>query len=141
MLVTAIASGPTAWATGFGGSDNPARIPVPGAVFRATVEDRSGTTVTVERVTYDGEVHVSGNLGEGRVSVPFERIAELRVEPGPDDGHVVLFLRLHQGDPIRLVVEDDVACYGSAAFGNYKIEVGKIRRATFEGPLDIPRED
>lgn len=131
---------PAALATGFGGSDAPSRIPVPGQVFRAAVEDRSGAKVTVDRVTFNGEVHIYGQLGEGQVAVPFERIDTLRVEPGPDDGHVVLFLTLKQGEPLRLVVEDDVPCYGSAPFGNYKIEVGRIRIATFEGPLDAPRE-
>lgn len=59
-----------AWGMGFGGGDAPTRIPVPAEDFSATVEDLSGTTVEVTDLTFDGEVHVAGRMGEGTVAVP-----------------------------------------------------------------------
>ena len=99
--------------------------------FTATVEDTSGTVVSVERVTYNGEVFLYGNLGEAQVTIPFERITEARVEPHPDKDKVKVMAVLKDADPVTIVVEHDMPCYGATPFGNYKIEVEKVRRITF----------
>lgn len=136
LLLTGAASIGAAHATGFGGSDAPTRIPVPARVFRATVEDVAGTIVEVSRVTFDGEVHVVGKVGEGQAAVHFERIAELTVEPTGDDGTRLVFVKLREPGPdgsdrVKVVVEHDVPCYAEASFGNYRIDVDRIRRVTF----------
>lgn len=127
-LMLAVVAGGAAYAMGVGGSDAPTRIPVPAEDFSAVVEDRSGTVVEVRRATFDGEVFLFGTLGEGKVSVPFERIREVRFEPSTDEGHLVAFAVLEEGAPVRLIVEDDVPCYGETSFGLYRIEVEHIRR-------------
>lgn len=136
LLLAGAASLGAAHATGFGGSDAPTRIPVPARVFRATVEDVSGTVVEVSRVTFDGEVHVVGRVGEGQAAVHFERIAELTVEPTGDDGTRIVYVKLRDAAPgeaerVKVVVDHDVPCYAEAAFGNYRIDVERIRRVTF----------
>jgi hypothetical protein len=135
LLVIVGASGAgVAWATGLGGTDAPTRIPVPAKPFSATVEDRSGTIVTVSSATFDGEVFLFGTLGEAQVTVPFEKIKEIRFEPASDAGSLVAYAVLHAGEPVRVVVDNDVPCYGETAFGFYKIEVKSIRRITFPSP-------
>ena len=134
-LVLLVAPGAgVAWATGLGGTDAPTRIPVPAREFSATVEDRSGTIVDVRSATFDGEVFLFGMLGEAQVSVPFEKIKEIRFEPASTAGSLVAMAVLHAGDPVRVIVDNDVPCYGETAFGFYKIEVKSIRRITFPSP-------
>jgi hypothetical protein len=119
-------------AGGFGlGGDAPARIPVPAREFSATVEDAAGVEITVRRVTFNGEVFFYGQLGEAQVTVPFENVAEARIEPSDEAGRVVLFAVLRDGGTARIVVEDDMPCYGEAPFGNYRLDIGRLRRLAF----------
>lgn len=118
-------------ATGFG-DDPPTRIPVPARVFEATVEDISGTSVAVTRISLNGEVFLYGTMGEGQLSIPFEKLAEIRVEPMGDEAHRVALARTLSGEQVRLVVESDVPCYGDTAFGHYKIELAKVRKVVFK---------
>lgn len=113
------------------GGDTPTRIPVPSAEFKATVEDVSGTVMEVSHVTFDGEVYLAGTVGEAQVAVPFEKIATVRVEPTNDETRRVALATLKDGTTVRVIVERDVPCYGAAVFGNYKIDVEKIRKITF----------
>jgi hypothetical protein len=112
-------------------SGAPARIPIPAADHTVTIEDAAGVVIEVRRATFDGEVFFYGDLGEAQVTVPFERLRELRVEPSDVVGKVVLFGVLKDGTTVRMLSDDDKPCYGEASFGNYRIEVGKLRRVTF----------
>ena len=135
LLIAATLVWPAAvLATGFGGDAPPTRIPVPAKVFGATVDDRAGSSVTLTRVTLNGEVVFYGVVGEGQVAVPFERIANVRVEPTDDPAKVVAFATLRDGTTVRLVAEHDVPLYGDAAYGHYKIELEKVRRVVFAEP-------
>ncbi|MCB9682454.1 MAG: hypothetical protein H6733_13400 [Alphaproteobacteria bacterium] len=131
LLLVAVGGPITAVATGFGGSDAPSRVPVPARDFAATVEDLSGNVVELRKVSFDGEVFVYGRIGEGHAAVPFERIAEVRVEPTSDKDKRVAFIKLTDGTSVKVMVDDDVPCWGVAPWGNYKIAADDIRRVTF----------
>lgn len=123
--------GSVALANGLMGGSAPARIPIPAAEFHATVEDVSGVVVQVDRVTFDGEVFLFGTVGEGQVTVPFEGISEVRVEPSGAAGSIVLFAVLRDGGTARVTAPADTPCYGATSYGNYRIEVGKVRKIAF----------
>lgn len=113
---------------GLFGSDAPGRIPVPARIFTVEIEDTGGTSVRIERATFDGEVFVYGMVGLAQVTVPFERITALVIELGPDDDHRTAVIADPNGDIVRVVVEADRPVFGLAAFGNYKIETKDMRR-------------
>jgi hypothetical protein len=130
-LLLATLTFPTAvLATGFG-SDAPTRIPVPAKVFQATVEDVSGTTVSVTRVSFDGEVSLVGRVGEGQVAIPFEKIHSVRIDVAGEASDRIALVSLRDGSSVRVVVDRDTPCYGDAAWGHYRIEVEKLRKITF----------
>lgn len=131
LFAMALALGTAATAGGIMGTDAPSRIPVPARDFTATVEDTSGTVVTVQKATWNGEVFIYGNLGEAQVTIPFERIAEARIEPHPDKDKVTVMAVLRQGEPVTITVEHDTPCFGATEFGNYKIEIDRVRRIAF----------
>jgi hypothetical protein len=115
-------------AGGFMGSDAPSRIPVPARSFVATFEDVGGTTVQASRVTFDGEVFVHGLFGAAQVTVPFDRIAEVRIEKASDPlKRVAVVTLVDDPEPVRVEVPDDTPWYGRARFGNYKLEVRDLR--------------
>lgn len=119
---------PVALATGFGGDSPPARIPVPAKVYTATVEDRGGTQLTVSRVSYNGEIFLYGNFGAAQVTVPFDSIREAVFEDGGGDGKRTAVVTANDGQTLKIVVDDDILCYGRTEFGNYQIEVRDLRR-------------
>lgn len=121
-----------AWGTGIGGSDAPTRIPVPARPFGATVEDMAGQVVELTSVTFDGEVVVAGKLGEADVAVPFEKIADVRIEPTGVEDTRIAFVKLRDGTSVKLTVDHDVPCFGATSFGNYKIELARLRKITFK---------
>jgi hypothetical protein len=132
VALLALAVGSVGWANGFGGSDAPpARIPIPARNFSAVVEDLQGVRVPVTEVTYDGEVFLYGTFGEGQVTVPFEKIKEVRVEPTNEPTKRVAFVILADGSNVQLVIESDTLAYGRTSFGTYSIAVEKVRRIEF----------
>jgi hypothetical protein len=116
------------WAGGIMGGDAPSRIPVPARSFSATFEDVSGTSIQTTRVTFDGEVFVHGRIGEAQVTVPFDRIVEVRFEKASDPlRRTAVVLLKDDQEPVRVDVKDDVPWYGRARFGNYKILARDVR--------------
>lgn len=117
------------FATGVFGGDAPSRIPTPARSFAATFEDVGGTAVEVSsQATFNGEVFLYGRFGAGQVTVPFERIREVRIEKASDPLKRMAVVTLVDGsDPVRVELEDDTAWYGRTRFGNYKIEVRDLR--------------
>ena len=126
-VVGALAVGASAWAGGVMGTDAPARVPVPAAQFTALVNDKAGVELSIDRTTFNGEVFFYGVLGEGSVTIPFDRVASARFEPSQTQGKVVLFATMLDGQTARILVDDDLPLYGVAPFGNYSIEAGDLR--------------
>ena len=122
---------------GLFGADAPARIPIPARVFRVEVEDIGGVVLVVDRATFDGEVFVYGTIGRAQVTVPFDAFTSLEVRPGPDEDHRTVVISGAR-EPVEVVVEADRPFYGRTGFGNYKIEIGVVRRLTILG--ETPRE-
>lgn len=109
------------------GGDAPSRIPVPARDYTASVEDAAGVEQTLTRVTFNGEVFFYGTLGDAQVTIPFERVTQIEVQPSQTSGQVVLFATLTDATTARILAESDLPLYGSAPFGNYKVEIGKVR--------------
>lgn len=113
---------------GLFGTDAPGRIPIPARLFTVEVQDVGGTSLRVERTSFDGEVFVYGTVGLAQVTVPFDRIDALVIELGEDDDHRTAVITDPEGQVLRVTVESDVPVYGRTPFGNYKIEIGQVRR-------------
>ncbi len=124
-----------ALANGFGmGDAPPSRIPIPAKSFAAVVEDQSGVRVSVTDVTYNGEVFLYGTFGEAQVTIPFDRIREVRIEPTNTVTKRVAFVVLADGTNVQVIVESDTPTYGRTSFGTYSIPVEKVRRIEFPTP-------
>jgi hypothetical protein len=133
-LIAGLLAGAPVLANGFGASGAPpGRIPIPARDYRATVVDNADVSVEVTQVTYNGEVYLYGQLGEGKVTVPFDTIRQVLVEPANEVGKKVAFVTLNDGTSVRILVEDDVPAYGRTSFGTYSITLDKVRRIEFHG--------
>ena len=132
VLAVLFALGTTSYAlaSGFGGENPPARIPIPARVFKAQIEDFGKTQVSLTSVTFAGEVFLYGYVGDAQVALPFEKIKEVRFSALNDDRRQAE-VTLIDGSKQTLAVTHDLLWYGLATFGNYQIEVEKTAIVRF----------
>jgi hypothetical protein len=131
LLGFALIAPALALATGFGSDNPPSRIPIPAKDFSARVEDHGGTVVSVDRVTWNGEVFLYGTIGAAQVTVPFDRITRVAILPHAEAGKRTAKVTMTDGEIVEIAVNDDTPCYGRTRFGNYAIEAEDIRFVTF----------
>lgn len=136
LLCVVLLGAPLVWAGGFGSDSPPGRIPVPAKDWRVEVEDTGGTVHTVTRASFNGEVYLYGTLGAAQVTVPFANIAQVQFSAGPSPETRAALVRDHSGDELRVVVDDDVPCYGRTQFGNVRVDVRDVRRLTVLGETE-----
>ena len=139
LIPAALAVAGVALATGFGGDNPPSRIPIPARDFSATVEDHGGVQVTVDRVSWKGEIFLYGTLGAAQITLPFDKIATVRFEKKDEETRVAVATTT-DGDTVRIDVDEDTPCYGATKYGNYAIEAEDIRSITFHHSKTPPSE-
>lgn len=114
---------------GFGGGTN-AGAPV--RDFRATFVDADGTRVDAARVTAGGDTVLEGDLGRGRLRVPFDNIARIRLSPADGDrDRMQAALTLRAGEPLVLAVRSSTTFYGQVPSGAFQIRARDLRTVEF----------
>src|SRR5439155_312165 len=82
LLAVVVASPGLVGMGGFGGGREEGQ---PARDFSATFTDVDGTRMTVTRVTSGGDASLEGDLGRGRLRVPFDNIARVTFQPAEHD--------------------------------------------------------
>jgi hypothetical protein len=115
-------------ALGGGGRDEG----LPARDFRAVLTDADGTRVEVSRVTAGGDTSLEGDLGRGRLRIPFENVARIRLEPGGQDrDRLRAEVTLREGRPVTLAVRSSTTFYGQTPSGAYQIRARDLRTVEF----------
>jgi hypothetical protein len=122
---------PVALATGIGGPEAPTRIPIPARDVTATVEDKGGMKVLLTRFSFNGEVFLYGTVGDGQVTVPFEKITGAVVKPSKTPKKMDVVATLKDGSSVTLVADDDLLVYGQTPYGYYQIKTEDLRGIAF----------
>jgi len=100
--------------------------------FHATFTDIDGTRVEVSHTTAGGETSVEGDIGRGRLRVPFDNITRIHLEPaGQDRDHVRAEITLREGEPVTLNVRASTTFYGQTPSGAYQIRARDLRAVDF----------
>jgi len=102
--------------------------------FRATFVDVDGVSVAADHVSCGGDTTLEGDLGRGRLRVPFENIA--RVDLGreaTDRDALRATVTLREGSPVALTVRSSTTFYGQIPSGAYQIRARDLRSVEF-GP-------
>ena len=110
---------------GFGGNRDSG---LPAHEFRAVLTDVDGTRMEVDRFTAGGEASLEGELGRGRLRVPFDNaigIAFERLEAERE--RVRARITLRQGEPVTLMVRGSTTFYGQTPGGAYQIRARDLR--------------
>ena len=114
---------------GFGGNreaDAPARD------YRATFVDVDGTRIEAGRVTTGSDTTLEGDLGRGRLRVPFDNIARVTFKPsGGDRDRLLADVQLREGEPLTLTVRSSTTFYGRVPSGAYQIRARDLKSVDF----------
>jgi hypothetical protein len=115
-------------ALGGGGRDGG----LPARDFRATFVDVDGTRVEASRVSAGGDASLEGDIGRGRLRVPFDNIVRIQLEAtGQDRDRVAAEVTLREGEPVRLTVRSSTTFYGQTPSGAYQIRARDLRSVEF----------
>jgi hypothetical protein len=111
---------------GGGGPGTPVRD------FHATFTDVDGTQVTADHVSSGGGTTLEGDLGRGRLRVPFDNISRVRLTPeGTDRDTLRAEVTLREGAPVTITLRSSTTFYGQIPSGAYQIRARDLRSIDF----------
>lgn len=114
---------------GFGGGREQG---LPARDFRATLIDVDGTRMDVTSVTTGADTSLEGELGRGRLRIPFDNIARITFQPAENDrDRVRAQVQLRQGEPIALTLRSSTTFFGRTPGGTYQIRARDLRSVEF----------
>ena len=110
---------------GFGGNRDSG---LPARDFRAVLTDVDGTRMEVDRFTAGGDASLEGELGRGRLRVPFDNVRSIAFERVDGERERVRArVTLGEGEPATLLVRGSTTFYGQTAAGAYQIRARDLR--------------
>jgi len=117
---------------GMGGLGGGRETGLPAREFRATFIDADGTRVEATRVTAGGDTNLEGEIGRGRLRVPFDNIGRVRLEAaGEDHDRVKAQVNLREGEPVTLLMRSSTTFYGQTPSGAYQIRARDLKSIDF----------
>ncbi|MFZ5562927.1 MAG: hypothetical protein ACOZBW_02670 [Thermodesulfobacteriota bacterium] len=117
---------------GMGGMGGGIEVPKTAKNYSVALVDRSGLSISLSRFSCDGNTLFAGKLGMAEASVDFSRIRSVAFEKA-ENKMVTAAISLKDGDTVRLMMEDDIACYGAASVADVRIVLADIRSIEFKG--------
>ena len=109
------------------------KMPETAAQFTATITDTSGVSVTVEQLSYDGELYLPVYKGKGLITLPFDRIAA--IEFGKQEGGKrTATVTFANQKTETFLIEEKVLFVGKVPYGIYQIETKDMKRIEFHEP-------
>ena len=117
---------------GMGGLGGGRETGLPAREFRATFIHADGTRVEATRVTAGGDTNLEGEIGRGRLRVPFDNIGRVRLEAaGEDHDRVKAQVDLREGEPVTLLMRSSTTFYGQTPSGAYQIRARDLKSIDF----------
>jgi hypothetical protein len=99
--------------------------------FRASLVDRDGVKVEVNRLNVGGEVQLEGDMGRGNLRIAFENIQSVDFAAESHD-YSRATVHLKSGETVSLRVRNSLMIYGQTTVGLYQIRARDLQRITFQ---------
>ena len=113
---------------GFGGGEKG----LPAREFSATLTDTDGTRIELTSVTSSGDASLEGDLGRGRLRVPFDNIARVTFQPVENErDRVLAHVQLREGEPVVLTLRSSTTFSGRTPGGVYQVHARDLRAVDF----------
>jgi AICAR transformylase/IMP cyclohydrolase PurH len=102
----------------------------PAMDFHATLVDKDGINVEVNRVNIGGDVQLEGDMGRGNLRVAFENIKSVDFASDSHDFSRAT-VHLKNGEEVTLRVRNSLMIYGQTHVGIYEIRARDLQSMTF----------
>jgi hypothetical protein len=102
------------------------KIPAPAKNFKARVVDTQGIETTLSEFSYEGQVFLVGKLGSATVTIPFEKISQIRLQ-NLEGNEALIKVSLRDQKSMEIKVDKHLKFYGKADFGTFQIEMKDLR--------------
>jgi hypothetical protein len=103
----------------------------PAVDFRATLVDKDGVSVEVNRLNVGGDVQLDGDMGRGNLRIAFDNITSIEFTAESRD-YSQAVVHLKNGDTVNLRVRNSLMLYGQTSVGIYQIRARDLRSITFK---------
>jgi hypothetical protein len=103
----------------------------PAVDFHATLVDRDGTSVEVNRLNIGGDVQLEGDMGRGSLRIAFDNIKRIELDANSHDYSKATVL-LKNGDSVVVRVRNSLMIYGQTAVGIYQIRARDLQSIQFQ---------
>ena len=95
-------------------------VPETDVRIQAEVQDRSGTSITLNQFSMDGKTYLVAWQGQGKLTIPFQHIDTITFEEAKGES-VVATVKLKSGNVMTLKIRSRAQFYGSTGYGAYQI--------------------
>jgi hypothetical protein len=113
---------------GMGGLGGTRDSGLPARDFRAVLTDVDGTRLEVDRLTAGGDTSLEGELGRGRLRVPFDNVSSVAFERlDGERERVRAKVALREREPVDLIVRGATTFYGQTPGGVFQIRARDLR--------------
>jgi hypothetical protein len=113
---------------GMGGLGGNRDSGLPARDFRAVLTDVDGTRMEVDRLTAGGDTSLEGDLGRGRLRVPFDNVSSVSFERlDGERERVRAKIALREREPVTLTVRGATTFYGQTPGGAFQIHARDLR--------------
>ena len=113
---------------GMGGMGGNRDSGLPAHDFKAVLTDVDGTRMEVDRLTAGGDTSLEGEIGRGRLRVPFDNVSGISFEPlAGERERVRAKIALREREPVVLTVRGSTTFYGQTPGGAYQIRARDLR--------------
>jgi hypothetical protein len=99
--------------------------------YRVTFTDVDGTQVTADHVSAGGDTTLEGDMGRGRLRVPFDNITRIDLAPDGERDRLRAEVQLREGSPVTLSLRSSTTFYGQIPSGAYQIRARDLRSVAF----------
>jgi len=115
-----------------GGTPAASKIPSPEKNFTVRVMDRQDIQTSLNQFSQDGKVHLAGKMGSATVTIPFEKISQVRFPPPSQGNDPPATVLLKDQKQIEIQLERRSKFYGQADFGTFQIEAKDLKSIRFQ---------
>lgn len=100
--------------------------------YRVTFVDVDGTQVSADHVSVGGDTMLEGDMGRGRLRIPFDNITRIELSPGEGErDRLRAEVTLREGSPVTLSLRSSTTFYGQIPSGAYQIRARDLRSVAF----------
>ncbi len=115
-----------------GGTPATPKIPSPEKNFAASVVDRQDVQTSLIQFSHDGKIHLAGKMGSAMVTIPFEKISQIRFSLSSHGNDPSATVWLKDQKQIQIQLERRSKFYGQADFGTFQIEAKDLKSIHFQ---------